>query len=88
MLFVITVDISGTYLFIHDDINDRVPEYRALGQLKRQDSEDGVDGGGHAEDARHGEDGVGRPAEQEHKHQDADLRIYLIRNKEMKVYTT
>ena len=66
------------YLFVHDNIDDRVPHHRALGELQRQDSEVDGDGGGHAQDATHGHDSVGTPAEEEHKHENTNLIVIVI----------
>ena len=62
------------HLFVHQDVDDRVPHDRALGHLEREDGDEDGDGVGEAEDARQGEDGVRRPAEQEHEHKNKNLK--------------
>ena len=61
------------YRGMHGDVDDGAPENGALGHHEGQHGEGGGHRGGEAQDARHGEHGVGAPAEQEHPHQHLHL---------------
>ena len=65
------------YRWIHDNVDERIPEDRALGELKREHGEVEGDGVGVAGDARQGEDSVGSPTKQKHEYQHTNLQRKL-----------